>query len=584
MVSGGSENVLVLWQMDTLMRDYLPHLAGTVENITVSPSGSSYAVHLDDNSTIVISTAEMKPTTYIAGLQSATISYSFPKDMIVQRVWARRGNVRPCPTAINPASPALLHLCVGNSEETSSAPLLQTFDLEVFRSVSKHALARTQPTDVNFTSDGYPISEPKIVSLTFSYNGKWLATVDEWLPPERDAEAVVPEYRQYVKQDRLEIHLKFWEVGEDNQSFALVSRINSPHMTNKPEAVLDIAADGTSTAFASIGNDGVARIWRPRIRQQDGITVKGIGGEPLHSWGCGAAVCLRNTTGPDLVAVLESSRAPSYSGSLAFSEDGSALFAAFGARGDGRVYIINPQTGSLSATLNDLWTDDLRCLRLLSPYVVTLSTTALRVHDIVSDELQYGIDLSGVSPNLAEFSQLAVDYKSKKFAVTIPWEEGSEVAVFSPEESYPLLQHVFGHKILSLATAMGSSGFIALDETAQLWPITEAADPSAITLAKPLEDMQLDSIAMSNSVKDGADVLLANGNDDGADSEGDASSREDMDVDDDDDEESTAAVVNPQKLSDIFEAAPAFALPSVEDMFYKVANLIASKPLAATSA
>jgi NET1-associated nuclear protein 1 (U3 small nucleolar RNA-associated protein 17) len=68
MISGGSENVLVIWQMDTGKKDFLPHLSGSVENIVVSPNGSSYVLHLDDNSAMIISTAEMKPTAYISGI------------------------------------------------------------------------------------------------------------------------------------------------------------------------------------------------------------------------------------------------------------------------------------------------------------------------------------------------------------------------------------------------------------------------------------------------------------------------------------------------------------------------------------
>ncbi|KAG7109001.1 U3 small nucleolar RNA-associated protein 17 like [Verticillium longisporum] len=63
LVSGGSENTLVLWQVDTAITTYLPHLPGAIENIVVSPSGAQYAIHLDDNSSMVISTSEMKPVT-----------------------------------------------------------------------------------------------------------------------------------------------------------------------------------------------------------------------------------------------------------------------------------------------------------------------------------------------------------------------------------------------------------------------------------------------------------------------------------------------------------------------------------------
>src|SRR6478609_4538449 len=110
MISGGSENALVLWQLDTGKKDFLPHLAASVENITVSANGSSYAVHLDDNSVMVLSTAEMKPTAYIAGIQSAAINVSTPKDQLVQRVWTTPTHIqRPIPAVINPKDQSRLH-------------------------------------------------------------------------------------------------------------------------------------------------------------------------------------------------------------------------------------------------------------------------------------------------------------------------------------------------------------------------------------------------------------------------------------------------------------------------------------------
>lgn len=45
------------------------------------------------------------------------------------------------------------------------------------------------------------------------------------------------------------------------------------------------------------------------------------------------------------------------------------------------------------------------------------------------------------------------------------------------------------------------------------------------------------------------------------------------------DDDNETPVVAQQKLSDIFNIGPAFALPPMEEMFYQVADLFSSKPL-----
>ncbi|GKT64501.1 sporulation protein [Colletotrichum tofieldiae] len=582
MISGGSENVLVLWQMDTGKMDHLPHLSGSIENIVVSPTGASYALHLDDNSAMVLSTSEMKPSTYISGIQSAARFTSTPKDLLVKRVWSVSDEVRhPVPAALNPAEPSRLYVCTGTGQqamlagELQSAPLLQSFDMESFRSISKQALARTQPTDVNITSKGNPISEPRITHVAFSQDGQWLATVDDWQPPKRDLEKVAPEAREQFVRERREVYLKFWSATAGDENFALSSRINSPHVTSRPETVLALAADHTTNRFATLGDDGMARIWQSRTRQQDGLTSKDTAGEALHSWSCSLAVGLGSNVGADALAIAGEATSER-SGSLCFSEDGSTLFVAFGSSNDGAVYVIDTKSGEIRLTLENLWKGHIRRLQVLSPYIITLSDD-LRVYDVVADELQYGIQLPSGRNAAAvkEFSHLTIDRKSRTFAVVVPGGQASQLAVFKPEEPELLCVRRIPHRITSLVSTGSSSGFVAVDDAAQLWTIAEATDPASVVLSRPLEDMQLDGEPVAaDAILDDAieDDEMASDNE----QEEAAANGDEMDLDDDD---AQPAVINRQKLAELFDAAPAFAMPSVEDMFYKVTGLLATKPL-----
>src|SRR5438034_8107676 len=68
-ISGGLETVLVLWQLDTGRKQFLPHLSSPICNLVVSPTGKSYAVKLADNTAMVLSTSNLRPIASMSGLQ-----------------------------------------------------------------------------------------------------------------------------------------------------------------------------------------------------------------------------------------------------------------------------------------------------------------------------------------------------------------------------------------------------------------------------------------------------------------------------------------------------------------------------------
>jgi len=145
----------------------------------------------------------------------------------------------------------------------------------------------------------------------------------------------------------------------------------------------------------------------------------------------------------------------------------------------------------------------------------------------------------------------------------------------------PLLVRSTPHRIVSLVSAAATSGFIALDDAAQVWVIAEGSDPSALTTVQPLQDLQLDGPAVDDNKKD--IILDVDDAEMASDEEMDdqvPEEEEDVDMDDNDFHPS---VIPQQYLADIFDAAPAFAAPSVEDMFYKVTGLLATKPLSSGS-
>ncbi|GAB1310287.1 NET1-associated nuclear protein 1 [Madurella fahalii] len=588
LISGGYETVLVLWQLDSGRLDFLPHLSATIENIVVSPRGSSYAIHLDDNSTMIISTAEMKPTMYVSGIQSLVLGDRPSKESLVRRVWRPVDEIAtPLVATVNPQSPSQMFLCVGNGQQAtlgggaSSTPLLQVFDITSFQGIAKHAIARTNPTDANLTSEGAPVIEPTTTRLAFSRDGKWLASVDEWQPPERDADAFLTGSKTPadVCRERREVYLKFWDVGADGKPLELITRINDAHHTDKTEEIFDLASDPTSSRFATIGNDGMVRFWTSRLRKRDGLAATGLDGQPMRSWTCSRAVSLPVYEQQDdsVEAPIKASR----SGAITFSEDGSVLFAAFGALSGALVVAIDTETGAFRDVVSGMFRGEIRALRSLSSCLIMLSED-LVVYDIVSDELLYSFSLKETSEAAKRLTQLAVNYESRSFALVAPapnptqdkMKRGvrSELVVFNIEDQEPQLVKTFPQLITSVFATPSSSGFVVVDSAAQIWSVTEGAEQAP--LLQSLVDMGVDDSIDASLAPAPEELLLQ---------EGDASDEEmqdaDQEVEMEDDDDTHAAVVAPQRLAEIFNVAPAFAMPPIEDIFYQVAGLFATKPV-----
>ncbi|KAF3023538.1 hypothetical protein E8E14_009460 [Neopestalotiopsis sp. 37M] len=582
-ISGGSESVLIQWQLDTQKIDVLPHLTATIENIVISARGSSYVIHLGDNSTMIMTTAEMKPTTYISGVQSLVTPRPPSKDNFVKRIGyvEDERTVSKIPATIDPKDRTRLLLCVGNGQQGApegampSMPLLQTVDLSTMQGLSKQAITRTHPTDVNTTKKGFPITEPRVAHMAYSHDAKWLATVDEWQPPSRDTEVL-----ESTPSERLEVFLKFWSASADGQSLELVARINAPHFTGRDERVLDLAADPTSHTFATVGEDGVLRLWRPAIRQRDGIVVKSRTGRGLESWTCVNTIHLQENK-----ALADSNAVPvktprQRSGAVSFSEDGSMLACAFQNGAESAVYLVDVNSGAVVDSLDGLINGQVQNLRVLASQLVVLSQD-LVVYDIVQDELVYGIQLSSETSGspVQALSQLAVDYPSRSFAVAISNQNRfgaikSEVAVFNADQSEPEFIQQFSNPVVSLITTPGSSGYLVLDASAQVCSITQSNDATSVAVAQSLADINLDQPELDKSQESG---VLAVVNEE----QYDAASDEEMEdvVEDamDEDEDSAPVVVPPQKLAELFDAAPPFAMPPIEDMFYQVTKLFTAK-------
>merc|ERR1712130_683475 len=60
LLSGGDECVLVMWQLETGHKSFLPRIGSAIRHISVSPTGRSYALSCVDNAIRFVNAVENK--------------------------------------------------------------------------------------------------------------------------------------------------------------------------------------------------------------------------------------------------------------------------------------------------------------------------------------------------------------------------------------------------------------------------------------------------------------------------------------------------------------------------------------------
>ncbi|KAI9714600.1 MAG: hypothetical protein M1812_006405 [Candelaria pacifica] len=631
-ISGGSETVLVLWQLDTGKRQFLPHLSSAIESLVVSPTGSSYAVRLADNSAMIMSTTELMPKASVAGIQARCLRPVLPSQFYVQTVdtmESKRSNtldpgLLKTPAVINPLYPNRLITAspasqpgAAPSASYASAPYLQTFDFIAGRHVSRQALTRTNATTINVGPEANKIGEPDIKLMQVSHDGQWLVTVDEWLPPRRDGDFLACYKSEAAEKQiaRREMFLKFWSWHADRQEWELNTRIDEPHPARDGFAgtsnILGLAVSPNSTTLATLGEDGDVRIWSLKTRLRDGVVVRGTNAQDLKTWSCQSSISLASHYD------FDSSTSDSQRGFLAYSADGSVLVAALQSppnHGHGNVHFIDPIAGVIKQSEPGLYSGELLALDIVGRYLILVSTT-IAVWDIVLGEFLYGLSLQPndlTAEQAATMTHLAVDQLSETFAISLPVVElsmshkfsfqkvrrySSAIAIFSPSDPIPCYSSSIEQVVTSLLPTAGMKGYLALNSACEISVLTPTFSPYRLTrdATTKLFNQPMDTPSELNLIKeddeDHKDIVMTDGVktfdqiDEGvkhSDStqntpfppepvEYGPSGHEDEDV----------PVVRQEQLADIFDIGPAFAMPPMGDLYEQVAELFSNKAITA---
>ena len=231
LLSGGEEAVLVLWQIESGLRQYLPRLGEPIHFIAVSADDRWVAVSTSDNVIHLVSLTTGSTLTVSKSIRGC------------KPIEAKRGKV--CKVSSSSSSLIL----------PGNPGTLQVYD-PVKDSVEGVLEVAPQNRPTGFASSTKKNRKVlEIAHTAVSSCGKWMATLEQ-----RNS--------RQVQKTILTARLKFWGRQEDGLNWTLLSSVDRPHGDLITDLCIWKDLNGIPYA-ASTSRDGLFKLWK--INLQHGI-------------------------------------------------------------------------------------------------------------------------------------------------------------------------------------------------------------------------------------------------------------------------------------------------------------------------
>ncbi|KAI8071202.1 quinon protein alcohol dehydrogenase-like superfamily [Gongronella butleri] len=334
LLSGGSEAVLVAWQLETGYRRYFPRLGGPIQHISITPDHKHFAVSLANNSIRFINGVTQVIDQVIQGVQQPSSSLQQQQQQPQQIDQQGQGDGQQAAMWSVLTEPRHQHLVLN-----ASAGGIQFYDGKMDRHVLDLEVI---PNSNNTRGSGG--DRGHVSHVSFSSNGDWLATVD-------------------VCDDKInavEVFLKFWRWDHDQQTYVLHTRVDSPHTSH----VTSLAFHPSTGMAITTSQDKTFKVW----------TVQSAGDDLL--WTCRSVGSYK-----DMI--------PSASG---FSLDGSLLIVAFGSL----LTAWDPVHSTVQATLATPEHDTILSVQFIndSPFLVARTASHLFVWNILACTVWWSYEIA----------------------------------------------------------------------------------------------------------------------------------------------------------------------------------------------
>ncbi|KAG8810619.1 hypothetical protein FRC17_002857 [Serendipita sp. 399] len=234
LLSGGEESVLVIWQLHSGKKEFVPRVGAPIRTISIYDTGDG--------------TQEQE---YVLGLSDGTLAFVKSSTLKLSRTIARVKLEAPYFTS-NSTIPLTMHAKSRNLFLPSSHPS----SLQIYSPVTSSLLLELEVSPSNRISRPYakPLEPCRVNIIAISDCGNWLGTIDS-----RDGSA---------EGFGLEVCLRIWHWEESDQLWDLNTRIDQPHGNYAVNSLsFNPAASGQDLMLASTGDDNQIKTWCIRTTQ-----------------------------------------------------------------------------------------------------------------------------------------------------------------------------------------------------------------------------------------------------------------------------------------------------------------------------
>jgi NET1-associated nuclear protein 1 (U3 small nucleolar RNA-associated protein 17) len=232
LLSGGEESVLVIWQIHSGKKEFVPRVGAPIDSVAVSRTQSGeeeYLLHLADASLVFIGSSKLKISRSYSGIKlDPAVSHSRPSASA------------PTPLTVHSLSSTLI---LPSSHPSS----LQTYSPSSSKLISE---LEVSPSNRVSRRDEKMLEPSRVERAVVSSSGEWLATIDS---------------REGDEYFRGEVHLKVWRWESSTGLWTLNTRIDRPHGPARVTSIVFSPDDGSgNTLLATSGEDGSVTSWRKR--------------------------------------------------------------------------------------------------------------------------------------------------------------------------------------------------------------------------------------------------------------------------------------------------------------------------------
>ncbi|TFY70555.1 hypothetical protein EVG20_g2453 [Dentipellis fragilis] len=231
LLSGGEESVLVIWQLHSGKKEFVPRVGAPIMNISVSRAVS-------------------QEEEYLLGLADASFAFVNSARLKISRTFSRI-KLDPAISHNRPSASTSVPLAVHTLSSTLILPSSHPSSLQTYSPSASKLLAELEVSPSNRVSrrDEKALEPSRVERTVVSSSGEWMATIDS---------------RAGDESFRGEVYLKFWQWDKASGFWLLNTRVDQPHGPNK---VTDIAFNPASTdslLLVTTGEDGNIKSWGMR--------------------------------------------------------------------------------------------------------------------------------------------------------------------------------------------------------------------------------------------------------------------------------------------------------------------------------